>query len=150
MNHFVWDVRCSVAQLCPTLCDPMNCSPPGSSVHGISQARGLEWVAISFSRGSSQPRDGTCVSCIGQVGSLPLSHLGSPSTLRGSQMQVSVAHSVSSTLQFIGHSIFLQREQTTHEQALSTTSSFIFHLRNTLNSATSCPSLVTESPVHST
>ena len=45
------------AQLCPTLCDPMGCSPPGSSVHGISQARMLEWGAISFSRGS-------CVSCI--------------------------------------------------------------------------------------
>ena len=46
-----------VAQSCPTLCDPMDCSPPGSSVHGIFQARVLEWVAISFSRGSSQPRD---------------------------------------------------------------------------------------------
>ena len=45
------------AQSCPTLCDPMDSSPPGSSVHGILQARILEWVAISFSRGSSQPRD---------------------------------------------------------------------------------------------
>ena len=53
-----------VAQWCPTLCDPMDCSPPGSSVHGILQARILEWVVISFSRGSSQPRDGTQVSCI--------------------------------------------------------------------------------------
>ena len=44
------------AQSCLTLCNPMNCSPPGSSVHGILQARILEWVAISFSRGSSQPR----------------------------------------------------------------------------------------------
>ena len=52
------------AQLCPTLCDPINCSPPGSSVHGILQARVLEWVAISFSRGSSQPRDRIRVSCI--------------------------------------------------------------------------------------
>ena len=40
-----------VTQLCPTLCDPMDCSPPGSSVHGISQARILEWVAISFLQG---------------------------------------------------------------------------------------------------
>ena len=48
---------CSVAYLCPTLCDPMDCSPPGSSVRRISQARILEWVAISFSRGSSQHRD---------------------------------------------------------------------------------------------
>ena len=46
-----------VSQLCPTLCDPMDCSPPVSSVHGILQARILEWVAISFSRGSSPPRD---------------------------------------------------------------------------------------------
>ena len=45
-------------------CFPMDCSPPGSSVHGISQARILEWVAISFSRGSSWPRDQTWVSCI--------------------------------------------------------------------------------------
>ena len=45
-----------VAQSCPTLCDPMDCSLPGSSVHGILQERVLEWVAISFSRGSSQPR----------------------------------------------------------------------------------------------
>ena len=51
------------AQLCPTLFDPTNCSPPGSSVHGISQARILEWVDIFFSRGSSQPRDWTWVSC---------------------------------------------------------------------------------------
>ena len=48
--------------MCPTLCD-MDCSPPGSSVHEIFQARILEWVAISFSRGSSQPRDQTQVSC---------------------------------------------------------------------------------------
>ena len=53
-----------VAQSCPTLCDPMDCSPTGSSIHGIFQARVLEWVAISFSRGSSWPRDWTRVSCI--------------------------------------------------------------------------------------
>ena len=53
-----------VAQSCPTLCDPMDCSPPGSLVHGIFQAWILEWVAISFSRGSSQPRDWTQVSRI--------------------------------------------------------------------------------------
>ena len=55
---------CLVTKLCVTLCHPMDCSPPGSSIHGIFQARILEWVAISFSRGSSQPRDGTHVSCI--------------------------------------------------------------------------------------
>ena len=53
-----------VAQSCPTLCDPVDCSPPGSSIHGILQARILEWVAISFSRGSSWPRDQTQVSRI--------------------------------------------------------------------------------------
>ena len=46
-----------VAQSCPTFCDPVDCSLPGSSVHGIFQARVLQWVAISFSTGSSQPRD---------------------------------------------------------------------------------------------
>ena len=49
--------KSEVAQSCLTLCDPRDCSLPGSSVHGIFQARVLEWVAISFSRGSSQPRD---------------------------------------------------------------------------------------------
>ena len=44
-------------QSCPTLCDPMDCSPLGSSVHGILQARILEWAAVPSSRGSSQPRD---------------------------------------------------------------------------------------------
>ena len=53
-----------VAQSCPTLCDPMDCSPPDSSVHWILQARILEWVAISLSRESSRPRDQTRVSCI--------------------------------------------------------------------------------------
>ena len=53
-----------VAQSRPTLCDPMDCSPPGSSIHGIFQARVLEWVVISFSRGSSQRRDRTQVSRI--------------------------------------------------------------------------------------
>ena len=53
-----------VAQLYPTLCDPMNCRPPGSSVHEILQARILEWVAMPSSRGSSQPRDWTLVSHI--------------------------------------------------------------------------------------
>ena len=53
-----------VTQSCPTLCDPVDCSPPGSSVHGILQARILEWVAISFSREASQPRDRTQISRI--------------------------------------------------------------------------------------
>ena len=52
------------AQSCPTPCDPIDCSLPGSSVHGIFQAIVLEWIAISFSRGSSRPRDRTWVSHI--------------------------------------------------------------------------------------
>ena len=53
-----------VAQSCPTLCDPVDCRLPGFSVHEIFQARILEWVAIPFSRGSSQPRDWTHVSYV--------------------------------------------------------------------------------------
>ena len=55
---------CSVTQSCPTLCNHMDCSHPGSFVRGSSQVRILEWIAISFSRGTSQPRDQTRVSCI--------------------------------------------------------------------------------------
>ena len=57
-------VLCLVAQSCLTLCIPLDCSPPGSSVHGILQARILEWVAMPSSRGSSQLRDQTQVSHI--------------------------------------------------------------------------------------
>ena len=70
MSHIsLWDIGSEVkwsevAQPCPTLCNPMDSSPPGSSVHGILQARILEWVVISFSRGSSRPRDRTQVSRI--------------------------------------------------------------------------------------
>ena len=58
------NVKALIPQLCPTLCDPIDGSPPGSSVPGILQGRILEWVAIPFSKGSSQPRDQTQVSCI--------------------------------------------------------------------------------------
>ena len=64
-RNFWSEVKSSqVTQSCPTLCDPVDYSPPGSSVHGILQARILEWVAISFSRGSSWPKDRTQVSHI--------------------------------------------------------------------------------------
>ena len=56
-----------VTQLCPTLCDSMDCTLPGFSVHGILQSRMLEWVAIWFSRGSSHPRDQTWVFHIAAV-----------------------------------------------------------------------------------
>ena len=61
-----WFLPCVyfIAQSCLTLCQPMDCSPPGSSVHGILLARMLEWVAIPFSKGSSRGRDGTQVSCV--------------------------------------------------------------------------------------
>ena len=57
------------AQSCPTLWDPVDYSPPGSSIHGIFKARILQWVAISYSKGSSQPRDWTCTSSISFTGS---------------------------------------------------------------------------------
>ena len=58
------NAKVKVAQPCPTLCDPVDCSLTQSSVHGILQARRLEWVAVPFSRGSSQHRDQTQFSCI--------------------------------------------------------------------------------------
>ena len=75
--------RAKSLQLCPTLYDPMDYSPPGSSIHGILQARILEWVAISFSRGSSLPRDQTHEPLLlhWQLDFLPLNHQGRPKYL---------------------------------------------------------------------
>ena len=67
-------VHAKSLQLWPTLCDPLDYSLPGPSVHGILQARILEWVAVTFSRGSSQPRDQTCVSYIRCIGRQVLYH----------------------------------------------------------------------------
>ena len=67
INTCVCACACPVTESCLTLCNPMDCSLPGSSVHGILQERILEWVAISYSRGSSWPKDQThifCISCI--------------------------------------------------------------------------------------
>ena len=74
-------VRAKSLHLCLTLCNPVVCSPPGFSFHGILQARRLEWVAIFFCRGSSQPRDRTYISCISCIGMqvLPLAPPGKPS-----------------------------------------------------------------------
>ena len=67
--------RClCAAQSHPTTCNPMDCSPSGSSVYRIFQARILEWVAISFSRGSSQPRDRFRISCVSGIGRQILYH----------------------------------------------------------------------------
>ena len=60
-------MHAKLLQLCLTLCDLMDCSPPGSSVHGILQARILEWVSMPSSRGSSQPADQIWVSCLSCV-----------------------------------------------------------------------------------
>ena len=68
---------CVLTQSCLTLCDPMDCNPPDSSVHGIFQARILDWVAISYSRGYSQPRDQTYISRVSCIGRWILYHPGS-------------------------------------------------------------------------
>ena len=67
-------MHAKLLQSCPTLCDLMDSSPPGSSVHGISQARTLEWIATPSSRGSSRLRDQTRVSCVSCIGRQILYH----------------------------------------------------------------------------
>ena len=83
MEEYRWEVLtlyikcavlCLVTQSCPTLCNPTDCSPPDSSVHGILQARILEWVTMLSSRGSSQPRDQTHVSNVSSIGRRVLYH----------------------------------------------------------------------------
>ena len=76
-NHYLAICMCLCPQLCSSLCRPMDCSLPGTSVHGIFQARILEWVAITFFRGSSWPRDWTWVSYTSCIGRQSL-YLGSP------------------------------------------------------------------------
>ena len=68
------NIACSVAKSCPPLCDAMDCSLPGSSVHGIFQARILDWVAISFSRVSFKPRNETLNSCVYWIGRQIICH----------------------------------------------------------------------------
>ena len=82
--YLFWRNVCIYAKLlqsCPTLCSPIHCSPPGSSIYGILQARIMQWIAMPSSRGSSPPRDWTCgsyISCIcGQV-LYPLTPSGKP------------------------------------------------------------------------
>ena len=74
MSPYLWKVYATSLQSCPALCNPMNCSPPGFSVHGIFQARILEWVTIPFSRRSPWLRDWTHVSCISYLGRRILYH----------------------------------------------------------------------------
>ena len=76
-TNFYWKlniIQYTSAQSCPTVCDPMDCSLPGFSVHGVFQARILEWVAISSSRGSSWLRDQTCISYVSCIGRQILYH----------------------------------------------------------------------------
>ena len=81
-------VHAQSLQLCPTLCSPMDCSPPGSSVHGISQARILEWVAMPSSRDPRIEPKSPAYPAL-QADSLPLSHRGSPkSVLKGTLMML--------------------------------------------------------------
>ena len=79
-NFFCFGVCAQLLQSCLTFYYPVDYSPPGSSVHGVLQERILEWVAISFSRGSSQPRDQTHVSCVSLIAtnSLPTEPTGKP------------------------------------------------------------------------
>ena len=73
---------CMCTQSCPTLCNPMDCTLPGSTIHGIFQARILAWIAISFSRVSFQPRDWTLVSGISCIGRQILYHCTTKEALR--------------------------------------------------------------------
>ena len=84
---------CLVAQLCLTFCDPVDCHPPGSSVHGILQARIVEWVAISYTWGSSQPRDQSHVSCICSIDRQILYHWCHPGSPRKGQGRWQIPHS---------------------------------------------------------
>ena len=74
MLSFKQTLHARSLRLGPTLCDPMDCSPPGSSVHGILQARILERAAMPSSRGSSRPRDGTGIFPVSRIGLRVLSH----------------------------------------------------------------------------
>ena len=73
-NNICLVMHAKSLQLCPALCDPMNCSPTGSSFHRISRARILEWVPMPSSRGSSQPRDQACISYVSCIGRQVLYH----------------------------------------------------------------------------
>ena len=77
-----WEL-CVCAPSCPTLCNPMDWSPPGSCVHGLLQARILDWVLISYSTGSSPPRGRTCVSCIARQVLYHWYHAGPKATVGG-------------------------------------------------------------------
>ena len=101
--------------------DPVDCSLPGSSIHGIFLERVLEWVAISFSRASSQLRDRTQVSYIGRLDSFLLSHLGGPKIFVNWLYHSLVAQTVKclsttweTRVQSLGQEDLLEKETATH------------------------------------
>ena len=71
---YIYIMPAQLLPSCPTLCNPMDCSPPNSSVYGILQVRILQWVAMPSSRGSSRPKDQTCVSRLSCIGRRILYH----------------------------------------------------------------------------
>ena len=87
-------LMCVCAHWCPTLCDSMDCSLPGSSIHGIFQERILEWVAISFSRRSSRPRDQTHVSCNSCIGRWVLYHCTTQEASAPPQMNIGLSKNI--------------------------------------------------------
>ena len=115
---------CVHVQLCAILCSPMGCSPSGSSVHGIIQARILEWVAISYLRRCSWSRDWTQVSCVSlhwQSDSLPLSHLGShkPYASLVAQRLKRLPAMRETWVQSLGREDPLEKEMATHSSILA-------------------------------
>ena len=82
----LWILIIKLRQLCPTLPSPMDCSPPGYSIHGISQARISEWVVMLSSKGSSQPRNGTHISFISCIGRQVLYHQHHLESLKQTQV----------------------------------------------------------------
>ena len=113
-----------VTQLCPTLCDPMNYSPLGSSVHEILQARILEWVTISFSRGSSRPKDWMQVSC----------NAGRFFTIwanRGAQKNKNLSMSVTGILEWVAMPSLRGSSQPRDQTQVSRTAGRFFTIRAT-------------------
>ena len=107
---------CSVTKSCLTLPNP-DFSPPGSSVHGILQARVLEWVAISFSRRSSKPRDQTCVSCI--LGRLFTTELPGKRASLVAQRVKHLPAMQETPVQSLGWEDPLEKEMATHSSILA-------------------------------
>ena len=96
--RYIDESESEVAQSCLTLCNPMDCSLPGSTVHGIFQVRILEWVAISFSRGSSWPRDPNLALPHCRHTLYRLSHQGSPRYMTIDKLFLCIPWRQSSTL----------------------------------------------------